>query len=126
VEGGLGEQVGQDVEDAQQPVAGVLESLQAGGDPGLAGGVAPLEVGPDQLVLAAEGAVQRGLGHAGPLDDAVDAHHVDALVVEELVGRVEEAIPGRGPFSSFRGHGVDDNRPVCLSSTPNRQIGLST
>jgi len=49
--------------------------------------VAGLKVGADQFVLAAERVVQRGLGHPGLLDDAVDADRVDALVVEQLVGR---------------------------------------
>ncbi len=52
------------------------------------------EVGPDELLLAAERAVERGLGHARLLDDAVDADRVDALLVEELVGGGEQSVPG--------------------------------
>ena len=52
------------------------------------------EVGADQLFLAAEGVVERRLGDPGASDDPVDADHVHALGVEELVGRVEQAVAG--------------------------------
>ena len=67
-------------------------------------------------LLVAEGAVERGLGHARFLDDAVDADGVDALFVEELVGRGEQLAPGRdgGGDSIVRKSWVDLNRQVCI------------
>jgi hypothetical protein len=52
------------------------------------------QVGGNQFFLAAEEVIQRGLGHSGPSDDPVDADRLDALGVEELVGRVKEALSG--------------------------------
>jgi len=63
--------------------------------PLLAGGVAIGQIGPDESVFAAEGAVEGGLGHAGPLDHAVDADGVDALLVEQLVGCGQQPVAGR-------------------------------
>ena len=95
---------------------------------------AALEVGPDQLVLAAERAVQRSLGDAGALDDAVDADGVHALGVEELVRGGEQALARRGPPARAGDVGAavvamaltvtdrsvyrlaDADRPVCSSA----------
>jgi hypothetical protein len=54
------------------------------------------EVVVDEFVLAGEGVVQRTFGDPGVGDDAVDADGVDALVVKQLVRRLEEALLG-GP-----------------------------
>ena len=93
----LGEQLPLAFEHGQQALArGVVAFYRphyALGDAGVAG----LQVGADQLVLAAEGVVQRGLGHAGLLDDAVDADRVHALVVEQLVGRGQQPLARRRP-----------------------------
>src|SRR6185369_16125336 len=93
----LGEQLPLAFEHGQQAltrgVVAVHSPLDALGDAGVAG----LQVGTDQLVLAAEGVVQRGLGHAGLLDDAVDADRVYALVVEQLVGRRQQPLARRRP-----------------------------
>jgi hypothetical protein len=53
------------------------------------------QVAADQLVLAAEGVVQRGFGDPRPLDDAVDADRVHAFVVEEFVGGGQEPFARR-------------------------------
>src|SRR4030095_6977021 len=53
--------------------------------------LAPLQVRAHQLLLAAEGRVQRGLGHTRVLQHAVDAHIVDAVPVEELISCGEQA-----------------------------------
>ena len=88
----LGEQLALALEHGQQPLARGVVPLHrlrdALGDAGVAG----LQVGADQLVLAAEGVVQRGLGHAGLLDDPVDADRVHALVVEQLVRRGQQPL----------------------------------
>src|ERR1700730_2589901 len=52
-----------------------------------------LKVCADELVLAAEGAIQRGLCDAGPFDNAVNTDHVHAFRVEQLVGGVKQAVP---------------------------------
>jgi len=51
-----------------------------------------LEVRAHELVLAAKDAVQRGLGDAGPFDNAVNAHDMHPFRVEELVGRDQQPI----------------------------------
>src|SRR5207248_5205864 len=93
----LGEQLDLAFEHGQQALAWGVVAVHrlhdALGDAGVAG----LQVGADQLVLAAERVVQRGLGHAGLLDDAVDADRVHALGVEQLVGRGPPPLAGRGP-----------------------------
>ena len=55
------------------------------------------QIGGHQLFLAPEEVVERGFGDPGALDDAVDADGLDALGVEEFVGRSQEALPWPRP-----------------------------
>src|SRR5579863_5000061 len=54
-----------------------------------------VEVGADELLFAAERAVERSLGDAGTLDDAIDPDRLDALGVEKLARRVQQPLPRR-------------------------------
>jgi hypothetical protein len=94
---GLGEQLALAFEDGQQALArGVVafhRLRDALGDAGVPG----LQVGPDQLILAAERVIQGGLGHPGVLDDAVDPDRMHALVVEQLVSRGQQPLARRRP-----------------------------
>jgi UDP-N-acetylglucosamine 2-epimerase (non-hydrolysing) len=114
----LGEQLALAFEHGQQALARGVVAFHRLRDALGDAGVACLQVGADQLVLAAEGVVQRGLGHAGPLDDAVDADRVHALVVEQLVGRGQQPLarrrPGRPRFLDSHGDGHLP-RQACLS-----------
>src|ERR1700674_350926 len=69
---------GENVGDASLPV---LEML--------------VEVRPDELLFAAEGAVERGLGDAGPFDDPVYTDNMHAFRIKELVGGGQQAISRR-------------------------------
>jgi hypothetical protein len=93
----LGEQLALAFEHGQQALArGVVafhRLRNALGDAGVPG----LQVGADQLILAAERVIQRGLGHPGLLDDAVDPDRVHALVVEQLVSRGQQPLARRPP-----------------------------
>src|SRR6202011_2605880 len=75
-----------------------------------------LKVCAHELVLAAEGAIQRRLCDAGPFDNAVNTDHVHAFRVEQLVGGFKQAVPcGRAvrglrfergsAFGGLRNHG---------------------
>ena len=48
------------------------------------------EVGDDEVVLGGEVPVQGGLGDPGPLDDQVDPDGVEAVLVEQAGGGVED------------------------------------
>ena len=68
-----------------------------------------LEVGPDEFLLATEGAVERRLGDAGPLDHAVDSDRLHSLGVEQLARRLEQSLAWRathgvGSGARSRGH----------------------
>ena len=77
------------------------------------------EVFADQVVLAGERVVQRALGDPGPGDDAVDADGVDALVVEEVVSRVEDArLRGATALHGAR-HLSTITAPICLNNMAN-------
>ncbi len=102
---------------ARRRSTGVVAPFDGRHEPRPTGLVAALEVGPDELVLAAERAVQAGLGDAGALDDLVDADGVDALLVEQLVGGGEETVARRAVLGQLRAHGVDVTRQICLVST---------
>ena len=58
----------------------------------------------DQFVLAREGVVQGTFGDAGLGDDAIDADGVDALPVEEVVGRLAKPLLGRPAALLGPGH----------------------
>jgi hypothetical protein len=64
--------------------------------------VAHLEIGRDQIVLAAEVVIQRALGEAGFLGHRIDAHRADSLTVEQLAGGRDDALAGAGRCG---GHG---------------------
>jgi hypothetical protein len=51
-----------------------------------------LEVGANKSVLAAEVSVERGLRDPRLLEQAVDADHVHAFFVEQVVGDGQEAV----------------------------------
>src|SRR5205807_3620668 len=48
----------------------------------------------DELVLGAEAGVQRLLGHPGGRGDGFDPDRMDALLVKERAGDVEDTSPG--------------------------------
>jgi hypothetical protein len=92
-----GEPLRQQREDPDDPVARVFPpGRQDGGDGRLPAVAAPLQVGADELLLGAVGAVERGARDIGLLEDPVDADRADALLIEQLVGRGEEPFAGRG------------------------------
>jgi beta-glucanase (GH16 family) len=93
---GAGEQRGLHVEDAQQALAGIVVRVDGRPQPGCRELHPVFEVGPDQLVLAAEVAVQRGARDIGPFDDPVDADAVHALGVEQLIRGLQQALAGTG------------------------------
>jgi hypothetical protein len=92
--GGAVDQLVERVEDREHPRPGLRVPGEVTLDAGDAQRVAALQVGADQAVLAPEGAVEAGLRDTGVLDHPVDADGVDALGVEELVSRLEEALLG--------------------------------
>ena len=96
---GTGEQHVLRVEDAQQPLARIGVRLDSRRQPGGRGRHPTFEVGPDQLVLAAEVAVKRGARDVGPLDDPVNADAVHALGVEQLIRGLQQAIARAGTGS---------------------------
>src|SRR5437660_12806795 len=64
-----------------------------------------LEVRSDELVLAAEVLIERRLRRVGLRQDTVDTHGSHALLVEQAIGGVEEAITHAdcGGFCPFPG-----------------------
>jgi hypothetical protein len=62
---------------------------------------AAIDVGRDQIVLATEVAVERGLGCIGFGQDAIDAHGADTFCVEEAIGGIEQPVTHCG-LSGFR------------------------
>jgi hypothetical protein len=66
---GLGEELGLGGEDGEQPSSGVVLAFDGGVEPRGGGGVPLLQVGADELFLAADSVVEGGLGDPGVLDD---------------------------------------------------------
>ena len=87
--------------------------------------VTHLEVGMHELLLAAERAVEGGLGDGSPLDDRVDADSVDPVFVEQLAGRIEQPVSGRPVVDSVGAHIPNFNRQVCLKELI-RDLGAPT
>ena len=112
---GLGEQGAEDVVDGQDPRARVGVGFDAGGDLIGPRAVTMGEVLTDEVLLAGEGVVERALGYAGAGDDAVDADGVDALVVEQVVGRLQDALLGAAMALLGLGHVPHGNRRICLN-----------
>jgi hypothetical protein len=54
--------------------------------------VASGEIRANEPILTPEQRVQRCLGDTGSLDDAVDADGMDPFLIEELIGRIEQAL----------------------------------
>ena len=87
--GGPG-QVGEDAADfVCQPSLTASKPLLEQGEVRL---VATMEVGGNQVILAREVVVQRPLGYAGLFGHGVHAHRPDALAVEQLAGRSDDAL----------------------------------
>ena len=86
------------VEDGQQALGGVAgAALDLGDQPSLRPQLlAALEDGEDEVVLGAEVAVEGHLGHAGLVDDRVDADRADAVAAEEPVRGRQDALAGLG------------------------------
>ena len=86
----------EDVEDGQQLALGIVgTAARFALDPAVRPDVlAALEEGKNEVVLGAEVAIQRGLGHTGGLDDLVDPDGADAAMGEQLVGRCEYPLAG--------------------------------
>ena len=82
------------VEDGQEPILG----CGCGGQPSVIQVqpllVALLEVRQDQVVFGGEVVVEAHLGHAGLGNDPVDAHGPHAFLIEQPVGRFQDALPG--------------------------------
>src|SRR5437660_3336101 len=88
-----------------------------------------LEVRSDELVLAAEVLIERCLCRVGLRQDAVDTHGSHALLVEQAIGGVEEAITDAefGGFHaslSFSRHPLTIQTDRSIVNGMNRQIGL--
>jgi len=73
-------------EDAQDPLSWGVVGSQYPSDALLPSPHVLLEIGADEVLLAAKGLVQGRLRDAGTLSDPVDADHMHAFRVEELVG----------------------------------------
>ena len=88
--------------------------------------VALLQIGANQLFLAAEAIVKRGLGHPGALDHTVDADEVHAFFIKQFICSGEQAFPGRTAFLQGRlfSHGLDINRQVCMMQRTDRSVCL--
>ena len=91
---GTGEDRGLHAEDAQQALARIGVRLDGGPQPRLRDLHPVFQVRTDQFILAAERAVKRGPRDIGPLDDPVDADAVHPLGVKQLVGRLQQPLPG--------------------------------
>jgi hypothetical protein len=81
-----------DLEDAHQTLSGCLVPREFSGNRVLQPGVAGPQVGADELVRTSERVAERVDGDAGLLDDPVDVHPVQALVIEKLVRGVEKTL----------------------------------
>ena len=85
-----------DAVDPADPVARILAVFDAQAERFPAAdyhlSVPGLQVRPDELLFAPEGAVERGLGDAGALDHAVDPDRSHPLGVEQLAGRLQQAL----------------------------------
>ena len=67
------------------------------------------QIGGGEFVLGGEGAIEAGLGDAGPGDDLVDADRADALAIEQLAGALADAVRGaRRPLELGRRDGGCD------------------
>jgi hypothetical protein len=80
----------------RQPVVGLGEPLLEQRKIGL---VAAGKIGRHEIVLALEMIVERPLGDAGLRRHGVDAHAPDAVSIEELARRRNDAFACRGPRS---------------------------
>src|SRR6266849_4665830 len=114
-------------EHGQEALSGVGVRGQNARDAVLPDEEVPLQVGAYEVVLAAESVVQRGLGDAGPFDDPVDADHVDAFRIKQLVRRGEQSISRGWTLGSrrveglhFGFHGHSPILPTGLSTSRNR------
>ena len=102
----LRERLAEHVENPQKAIPGRLVARERPGDALLPGRVPGGEIAPDELVLAAEDAVEGGLGHPGTRDYPVDADGVHALFVKQLVGGGQQPLAGRPPIRGRGGHGL--------------------
>jgi hypothetical protein len=87
-----------DLEDAHQTLSGCLVPREFSSNRVLQPGVTGTQVCADELVRTSERLVERVDGDAGLLDDPVDVHPVQALVIEKLVGGVEKTLTNRCPY----------------------------
>src|SRR6266436_1698628 len=96
---------GQILEDGLDPGRQAATAL---GEPALEqrqiGLVPATEIGRDQIVLAVEMIIQRALGDAGGRRHRVDAHALDALAVEQLARRSDDALTCIGFGSCHAGY----------------------
>ena len=80
--------------------------------------LAALEEGEDERVLGWEMAVERRLGHAGVLDDLLDAHAANAAPREQLIRGVQQPLARTAAAIGLRlpGHAptVALDRPLFL------------
>lgn len=106
------------VEECEQPVLGGGRGVD-----GLAPEFAPscqpaFERTGDEAVLAREVGVQRRGSHLGTFENIIDARSADAVSVEQLVRRVEEALSGRE--ASMAGCALHTGSVTCVSNRNER------
>src|SRR6185437_9160620 len=66
-------------------------------------GLVELEIGGGQLVLGRKASVEAGFGDPGVGHDLIDADGADALRIEKLASRFEDAVSGAGAFGGLGG-----------------------
>jgi hypothetical protein len=94
---GLREQVTESVEYSEDLLHLDRRSGELGIDAGGPFGVPVLQVGAHEVIFAAEVVVERSFVDPGLLKNAVDPDGADAFLVEQAVGRLEQAFAGRPP-----------------------------
>ena len=83
--------------------------------------VASHEIGPHEPLLVAEQCVQRRLGDASSLHDAIDANRMDPFVIEEMGGGVEQSLPRRRQRAAFcADHDLDKITERSVQWQPDR------
>src|SRR4029077_20175374 len=91
-------------EDAEDSLGWRVVTLENATDARLPSPHVLLEISAHQLFFAAKGVVEGGLGDVGLLDYPVDADHVHALPIKELVGGGKQSLPSRLCLLGFQSH----------------------
>src|SRR5271163_244065 len=96
--------VSERIEECQDLVGRIVDTVLGLLDPLAESFVASTEVGGDQLVFPAENVVQGAFCDSRLLDDGVDSGGMHTVPVEQLVGRGEQSLARRRPFCCLRRH----------------------